>query len=424
MKRRLPTGFDPPPAVRETTPTAMRPADGSVYGMTFWFCYVANLSLTMAFAMLFRYADFVAYLGGNELNLGLIVGVGMFGALAVRAVQGVAIDHYGPRLVWLLSLASFTASCLLHLLIQRVDGPGIYLARMLLTTGAAGAFGASLTYVSLRVPPNRMAEMIGTLGTSGFIGIGLGPAFADFLCASDHVGREQIVRMFVWAAALGGLAFLVTCFATQHAVRIELKRRPPLFAVVRKYHPGVLLLVAFGTGMAQGLPHTFVRAYAAELNIDRVGQYFLVYASVAFTVRMLTRRIADRRGVRSVILCGFLAAATSMFLYLAVHDAISLTIPAVFAGIAHALVFPAVMAGGNAAFPIRYRGIATTLMFAMFDVGNLIGQPTFGGIVRLSRWKGWPAYPTMFVTVACVLLTIASFYAYRSRPERRMPQSD
>jgi MFS family permease len=391
----------------------------AVYDVGFWMCYAANLCLTIAFAMLFRYADFVSYVGGNEMHLGLVVGVGMVGALAMRAVQGVGIDRYGPRLVWLLSLVGFTASVLLHLLVTRVDGVGIYVARILLTTSTAGAFGASITYISLRVPPTRIAEMIGTLGTSGFIGIALGPTLADLAFSGPGGAEQHVHRMFLWAAAMSSVSFVLTLVATRKPVRVELRRRPSLWGVLRKYHPGVMLLVSAGTGMTLGLPHTFVRAYAAELDFSGIRTFFLVYASVALVVRVATRRLPDRIGVRPVILWGLASAAVSMLSYLCVRGEWSLAIPALLAGTAHALLFPAVMAGGSVTFPVRYRGIATTLMLAMFDVGSLIGQPVVGAIIRGAKRIHLPGYATMFVIISILLWALAGFYCWKSSAQAR-----
>ena len=178
-------------------------ADGPAYDLTFFLCYAANTAVMVAVSVLFRYADFVRFLGGAEMQLGLIVGVGTIGALLMRLVQGVATDRYGPRRVWLLSLMIFIAAMLLHLGIERVDGIGIYVVRILFMVSVAGAFGASLTYVSLRVPENRMGEMIGMLGSSGFIGLALGPTIGDLLFSGPEVTRVQIQAMFLVAAAMG-----------------------------------------------------------------------------------------------------------------------------------------------------------------------------------------------------------------------------
>src|SRR5262245_19421349 len=82
------------------------------YGWPFWLAYVNNLCLMTAISMLYRgYADLVVVLGGREWELGWILGVGMVGSLLVRAAQGVGIDHYGPRLMWICSTALFAIAC-------------------------------------------------------------------------------------------------------------------------------------------------------------------------------------------------------------------------------------------------------------------------------------------------------------------------
>jgi predicted MFS family arabinose efflux permease len=256
--------------------------------------------------------------------------------------------------------------------------------------------------------------MIGTIGTSGFIGMGLGPALADLVFSGEGSPEQHVQRMFLWAAAMSTSALVLTLIATRKPVRQDLHRQPPLWGVLRKYHPGVMLLVSAGTGMTLGLPYTFLRAYAAELGIPGIRSFFLVYAIVAFTLRITTRRLPDRIGVRPVISWGLACGAVSMLLYLCVDDEWSLAIPAVFAGATHALLFPSVLAGGSRTFPIRYRGIATTLMLAMFDIGNLVGQPTIGAIIRGTKYMSLPSYPTMFVTISVALCALIWFYRWKT----------
>jgi len=54
-------------------------------------------------------------LGGTEFHLGGIVGIGTVGALAMRLLLGLAIDHYGARAVWIGSALMLSASCFAHL---------------------------------------------------------------------------------------------------------------------------------------------------------------------------------------------------------------------------------------------------------------------------------------------------------------------
>ena len=69
-------------------------------------------------SLLFRYADVVFFLGGSELLLGTMISVGIVSSLAMRLAQGVGIDRYGPRRMWIISGLLFVGSCLGHLLLR------------------------------------------------------------------------------------------------------------------------------------------------------------------------------------------------------------------------------------------------------------------------------------------------------------------
>lgn len=400
-----------------------RPLMGTMYNRVFWLAYSANTMLMVAVSLLFRYADFVTFHGGTPLNLGLIVGVGMVGALAMRGFLGTAIDHYGARRVWLASLVAVMTSLLLHLTLTSVHTPTVYLLRILLMVGLAGAFGASLTFMSLRAPAGRMGEMVGTLGSSGFIGIATGPVLGDWLFSNGQVTGFHVQRMFLLSAAAVVLSLVCTLLATHGSRRPRAKKRPSLIALLLRYHPGPMLLVAAAMGIGVMLPHTFLRAYTAYLDIPRIRTFFLVYAATAFAVRIATRRFTDRLGVRPVVLLGLSFMAASMLSYILVQHELMLALPAALGGIAHAFLFPAVVTGGSMTFPARYRGLATTLVLGMFDISNLVGQPAIGAVVEYAPRFGWPPYATMFTCVALAMTVSAVAYWLLSRP-RRTPQQN
>src|SRR5262245_25705503 len=102
----------------------------AAFGAPFWFSYTANTLMMTAVSLLFVYADFIRLLGGTEQQLGRIVGAGMVGSILMRFAQGVGIDRIGARQVWLTSTAGYVVCCLLHLTVDRVDHPGIYLLRI------------------------------------------------------------------------------------------------------------------------------------------------------------------------------------------------------------------------------------------------------------------------------------------------------
>jgi MFS family permease len=393
-----------------------------MYDRAFWLAYAANTLLMIGVSTLFRYADFVRLHGGTPFTLGLIVGVGMVGSLLMRGVLGTKIDRYGAGKIWAVSLVVIVASLLLHLTIGNVDTPFVYIARIALMVGQAGAFGASLTFVTLRAPPGRTGEMVGMLGSSGFIGLAVGPILGDWLFATREVTTVHVQQMFMVAAVAVTLSLVCVVLASSGSSPVrKSRRRPPMIWLLRRYHPGPILICAAAMGIGVMLPHTFVRPYTEHLGMPRILTFFAVYAGAAFSVRLVTRTFTDRFGVRPVVQLGFAFLALSLLSFLIVDREWLLAVPAAIGGVAHAFLFPAIVTGGSLSFPTRYRGLATTLVLAMFDIANLIGQPLIGGIVEFAPRFGLPGYATMFVIVACVML-LAVAAAMWIRDEQ--PQSD
>jgi hypothetical protein len=54
------------------------------------------------------------------------------------------------------------------------------------------------------------------------------------------------------------------------------------------------------------------------------------------------------------------------------------------------------------------------LMLAMFDVGNLIGQPSMGGLIELARHLGLPPYGILFTAVSLTLVVVGGIYCWFS----------
>jgi len=179
-------------------------------GGSFWCAYVANTSLMLGVSLLFRYSDFVEHLGGSEYELGWIVGVGMVGAVVMRLVIGLCVDRYGAANTWIVSELGVILSLVGHFGVDGVDSLEIYALRMLYATSLAGAFGSSIVFVSLRAPVDQIGATIGALGSSGFIGMALGPVLGDYLFSLPGGSRTPVDRMFACALVAACVALVAT----------------------------------------------------------------------------------------------------------------------------------------------------------------------------------------------------------------------
>jgi MFS family permease len=383
--------------------------------LPFWNTYVACTLVNVAYAVLFRYADFVTVVGGTELHLGWIVGVGMVGSVLARFALGAAIDQRGPRLIWLASLGIFAVSCFAHLGVTRCDGFDVYLLRFVYCTSLAGIFGASTTFISGRVNIARMAELVGILGTSGFLGMMLGAQLGDLLVGTQAPDRWLVDRMFVAAGLLGLAAVPFAWMATRKCVVPDSHGRCPVLAVLKAYQPGFVLAVGVATGAALSFPQTFLRTYVADLNIPRISVFFTVVALTAVTTRVVNRRLPDRVGLTTMIFVGVALMAVAQLLYLVVRSEWQLVFPGLSYGMGQAILYPMIAAVGTGTFPIRYRGLGITLVLASFDVGQLIGAPTAGGMLHVCEAMGVPGYPTLFTATAAALVLVGAAYWWTLR---------
>jgi MFS family permease len=407
------------------------------YGQLFWLAYLSNALLLVAVALLYRYADFVTLLGGSEYHLGWIVGIGIVGSLVTRLLLGAWIDRHGTRPLWIASALLFAATCFAHLAVASHTGVAIYLLRISYCCAVAGANGASMTFISKCGPKERLAELVGMLGTAGFLGAVIGTLLGDFLLGSVTVARGPVVMMFVIAGLLG-LGSLPLAWA---ATRKERRPRPsgeraggvpcpakarsngafPMFSLLRRHNPGMVLVVSVAMGMGLGLPPTFLRTHATDLGIPRIGLFFLVYAVAALITRVLTRRWCERFGARRIILLGMASMAASLLLLLPVRHEWEMMLPAVLFGCAQALLFPSVVAAGSVRFPLENRGFATILILAASDLGLLIGSPTAGAVIRYAPLAHLKPYPTLYITMAALVAAVGAWYAYSSRRREPVP---
>ncbi len=211
----------------------------------------------MATNTLVRYADFVHELGGTSWHLGWIVGVGMVGSLAGRFVLGRAIDRHGAAVIWLVSLVIFAVSCWAHLGIHTAAGVGIYIWRLVFCLAIAGIFAASTTFVSQGASPARMAELIGMLGTSGFVGVVVGTQLGDLLV----VGWRKFEESLWW-----GQSSTVGCrLAAAATAGYSLENRPirtSTWRVVRSFGHLSFIILGMAMGIGLGLPPVFLPAMA------------------------------------------------------------------------------------------------------------------------------------------------------------------
>ncbi len=416
----------------ETAPPELshkaNPASDSIYDRIFWLTYAANVSLVAANALTFRFADFVKYLGGTEETTGSIAGAALLGALAARWLLGQGIDRYGTKLLWRLGSVLFIASMSLFVLVDRLDA-WIYIARTGYAVGISMMFTCSMVHVQNRVPADRRTEVIGNLGSSGFVGMICGAQLGDLILALADAGRMQYVVLFGTTVLLSTIYLGLVIAITRRDVHDRPQETPAAHSLLLRYWPGPVVLVAMMMGTALTVTTVFLTRYVNHLGLAHgFGTFFTGYAISAFSFRLLATNWSRTIGPHRMILLGLCGHATGFAILPFMTRDWMFFIPAIACGFGHALLFPAVVSLGAGAFPKQYRGTGTTITLGFFDLGMALSAPFLGRVIDQFDGVG---FTPMFYTATGMMLVVATFYFLTAGREpdvdvvrAREPQTD
>ena len=177
-----------------------------------------------------------------------MISVGVLSAVVVRFRLGHDIDACGTRRLWLTSTLLFAAACGLLILTHSISWV-LYVARIAFSIGIAGMFTCSMVNIQNEVPAGRRTEAIGSLGTSGFLGMILGSILGDIAFAALPDGGGRFTLLFSVALVLGCI-YLALVFVITHNHNQPRPGRinPPVYRLIRRYWPGSVMLVALVMG--------------------------------------------------------------------------------------------------------------------------------------------------------------------------------
>ena len=397
---------------RPPTPNLLN-AEPSIYHGGFWLAYLANVVLVCANSLTFHFAEFIAalaevdHLAGVEEVTGMIVSTGLLCAVGMRLVLGPAIDRYGTRYIWLVSSVLLVSGDLAYLLPGRLT-PLIWAARISYQVGLAGMFSSSIVHIQNQVPPHRRTEVIGVLGSSGFVGTIIGTQVGDAIFNYVPAGTPQFVAMFGGSGLLGVLHLILVFRLTRNDVHQAPDVTPPSHRLLVRYWPGTILLVAMAMGTSFTVTTVFLTRFATASSLRGIGTFFMVYSVTAFCCRWFSREWGDSMGRHRMVLWGLSGLAVGQWLFLLVSAEWMFIFPAVACGFGHALLFPAVVSLGAGCFPVQYRGTGTTLVLGFTELGTIVSAPLLGAVIDYYDGAG---YSQMFLMAGAVAMLVGLIYA-------------
>lgn len=388
---------------------ATETAEESIYNRTFWLAFLANTALVFANALTFRFAELVHFLagpqypGGTERVTGDIVAVGLVVSVLVRLSVSHVIDDYGTRKMWILTTLLFICGGILFLRCHQLSWM-IYLARIAYFVGLTGMFACSMTHIQNQVPAHRRTEVIGNLGSSGFIGLILGSNVGDWIVHSVPPGPLQFQVLFGGATAVGVLYLGIVLVMTHGQDWQRRQSSHPAFLQLIHYWPGMVVLVAMIMGLGVVVTTVFLTRFATDRNIEGIGVFFTGYALSAFCFRILASSWSRSIGRHWMLVAGLAGHTVGHFLLAYATSGWHFILPSIICGFGHSVLFPAVVSLGSGAFPKEARGSGTAIILAFVDFGQFVFAPLLGRVIDAY------GFPPMFLVSSATGLVIAAIY--------------
>ena len=262
------------------------------------------------------------------------------------------------------------------------------------------------------IPKERMGEGVGFLGIGMVLGMALGPNIG--LAILSFFENNYPPLFIISGATIMFMGFVVILLrykpAQQPVAEMSKFRFGDLIAV--QLLPVAFITSAFAIGI--GTTVSFLILMSNERGIANVGLYFLINSFVILLVRPMAGRLTDQKGVRFVVMPGFVFAACAMVVLGMVAATWHLIIAAVLAAFGSGIALPALQTECIQRLGPAKRTVAIGTYLIGMDIG-MGGGPVLGGAIADATGFGMSFF---FAAALAVLGFIAFFfYSARGKPE-------
>ncbi len=380
-----------------------------LYTPSFVAMFVANLCTVSSFGAFFLFPLFITKHGGGEGDIGLIMGCFALASALCRPWVSAMIDRLGRKKSYLIGCLVMTLMPLCYLAFDG-DLKSFYLPLMIVRIvhgiGLAICFTAIFTFVADVIPPGRLNEGIGIFGTSGLIGLALGPLLGEGVL--QHYGFPEF---YLAASLLACCAMLITLLLPEAYSSHRRPEGPSFFQLLaqRKQFVVALLALLFGFGLAAS--SNFVAPMAKARQLPFISLYYLAYSAAAVLVRFAGGRLADRVGETRVLPYALVITALGLLALIPVHGEVSFFAAGFLAGTGHGLLFPTLNTLAIRNEPQETRGKITGIFTGGIDSGAFVGAILLG---YLGEWGG---FNLLFAASGGALLS--GLWVLRFSPETR-----
>jgi MFS family permease len=372
----------------------------------FVLAWIANFLHSTGFHAYLHLPGWLDERGAGEILIGVLIATMSVAAISARPLVGRMMDTRGRKLVMIVGGVLHVLAPLLYLLVDRLP-PDAWLAvagvRLVHGLAQAAMFSVLFTVAADLVPASRRAEGIALFGISGMIPMAVGGLLGDLLIVDGDY------RGLFWVTSGCALLGLLSSLALPETRRGGPSRSFFAAALATELRPLWFVGAVFAMGLAAYF--VFLKTYLLERpELGTMSLFFGTYALAAVLLRVLFSWVPERYGLFRVLIPSLLLGGAGLGLLAIASGPAYLIAAAIACGIGHGFAFPIVSALVVTRAQPDERGSAIALFTALFDLGLLLGGPSFGVSAKLA---GYPA--TFGLAAGLVSAAVVVFVAWDRR---------
>jgi MFS family permease len=361
---------------------------------------IATFFLFCNFSSFFLLPLFIKKLGGDEGNVGFIMG--SFGITSLSSIPFVAflIDKYGRRRFMLFGSLVMCLSSLSYLVITRLS-PLLYLFRMFQGIGFAFFFTSAGTAASDFIPEEKRGEGLGIFGAFTIASYALGPTVGEAV-----IGNLGFKSFFIYSSSFSLIA-TVLVYLTEDAY---FKRSVDPYgfdffrlAFSRRYAVPLIsnLILAGGFGSVLN----FISAYVKTKGLN-VFYFFLTYTLTVTSMRVLGGRISDMVGRKAIVSPSLLFFSLSLAAIGLIDSVYSLVLISFLFSVSYGMLYPTLSALVIDRASPDERGKAMGAFNACFGIGTNFLAFGFGISARDLGFGGMYSISAALVFIGFLVFTL------------------
>jgi len=334
-------------------------------------------------------------LGGNNLTVGIVVGIFALSAVVARPVAGRLGNRLGRRILVVAGALLVAGSVALYGL---AGGIAVLLAlRLVSGLGEGSFFTGSSTLVADMAPPERRSQALSYFSVALFAGLGLGPLIGHAV----YVAAGATTAF----AVAGASAVVGSLLATRLPDPRLADPPPPGRHLLHRKAVGPAAVLALGIIGLTGF-QAYVPLYVVQLHMSGPQFVFLVYAGVVLVTRIAGASLADRYGVNRVATGATSCIVAGLSLMALWATPLGLYLGSAVFGLGIALQYPALMAlVVNRADPHERSAMIGTFTTA-FDVAQGVAGLLLGAVAAAAGYRSSFGTAAGFAVAGLVLLLV------------------